>query len=116
VKNDRLKKVVFVDQSLYKSFLELKSGKFEEKELASYIQRAINDLKENPFIGIKLPNRLWPKEYLQKFSITNLRKYDLPNGWRLIYTLEGSDIEIVSILLEWFSHKEYERCFGYKSR
>lgn len=116
MKNDRIGKVVFVDESLYKSFLELKSGKFEEKELASYIQRAINDLKGNPLIGIKIRSKMWPKEYVQKFSITNLRKYDLPNGWRLIYTLQGSEVEIVSILLEWFSHKEYERRFGYRSR
>ena len=113
MKDDRIKKVVFIDGQVYKSFLELKSGKFEEKELASYIERAIKDLKENPLIGIKIQSKLWPKEYIQKFSITNLRKYDLPNGWRLIYTLEGTRIEIVSIILEWFSHKEYERRFKY---
>lgn len=73
MKNDRIKKVVFVDQSLYKSFLELKSGKFEEKELASYIQRAIDDLKENPLIGIKIQSKLWPRGYVQRFSITNVK-------------------------------------------
>jgi hypothetical protein len=111
--DNRKKKVVFIDQSVYKSFLELKSGRFEEKELASYIERAIDDLKANPIVGIAIQKRLWPKDYVQRFSITNLRKYDLPNGWRLIYTLQGSEIEIVSIILEWFSHKDYERRFKY---
>jgi len=56
--DNRLRKAVFADQSVYKSFLELKSGKFEEKELASYIQRAIDDLTSNPLIGVGIPKRL----------------------------------------------------------
>jgi Txe/YoeB family toxin of Txe-Axe toxin-antitoxin module len=111
--NDRIKRVAFGDESIRKAFAELKSGKFEEKKLASYIERAIDDLKINPLIGIALPRRLWPIIYIRKFSITNLRKYDLPNGWRLIYTLQGNEVEIVSIILEWFPHKEYERRFKY---
>ena len=111
--NDRIKRVAFGDESIRKAFLELKTGKFEEKKLASYIERAIDDLKTNPLIGIAIPRRLWPAIYVRKFSITNLRKYDLPNGWRLIYTLQGNEIEIVSIILEWFPHKEYERRFRY---
>lgn len=65
--------------------------------MASYIERAIEDLKENPLVGIKIPSRLWPIEYRRKFGINNLRKYDLPNAWRLIYTLIGNEIEIVSV-------------------
>ena len=54
MKDNRLKIVGFGDDSLYKAFQELKSGKFEDKELASFIQRAIDDLKENPFIGVPI--------------------------------------------------------------
>jgi Txe/YoeB family toxin of Txe-Axe toxin-antitoxin module len=113
LKENRIKIVGFVDNSLYKAFQQLKSGKFEEKELASFIQRAINDLKDNPFIGVPIQRRLWPIRYVRKFSINNLRKYNLPNGWRLIYTLKGNEVEIVSIILEWFSHKDYEKRFKY---
>ena len=111
--NDRIKRVAFGDEAIQKAFEDLKTGRFEEKNLASYIQRAIDDLKENPLIGVKVPSKLWPKEYIRRFSINNLRKYDLPNGWRLIYTLVGNEVEIVSIILEWFPHKEYERRFKY---
>jgi Txe/YoeB family toxin of Txe-Axe toxin-antitoxin module len=109
----RIKRVAFGDEAIQNAFEELKKGRFEEKKLASFIQRAIDDLKENPLIGIKVPSKLWPKEYVRRFSINNLRKYDLPNGWRLIYTLVGNEVEIVSIILEWFPHKEYERRFKY---
>ena len=111
--DNRVKSVGFADEKLRGAFLELKAGKFEEKELATFIERAIRDLKENPLVGVAVSRRLWPIEYVRKYAINNLRKYDLPNGWRLIYTLRGNEIEIVSIILEWFSHKEYERRFKY---
>jgi Txe/YoeB family toxin of Txe-Axe toxin-antitoxin module len=113
LKDERIKRVAFGDESIRKAFFELKSGKFEEKKLSEYIERAIGDLKSNPLIGIKIPRKLWPTEYIRKFGVNNLRKYDLPNGWRLIYTLVGDEIEIISIILEWFDHKEYERRFKY---
>ncbi len=114
--DSRVKHVSFVDEKLLASFSELKSGKFEEKQLASYIERAIADLKENPLVGISVPMKLWPKEYIVKFKVNNLRKYDLPNGWRLVYTLKGNQVEIISVILEWFDHKNYEKRFGYKVR
>ena len=110
---ERVKKVAFIDSSLKKAFEELQSGKHEDKQLAEFIQRAINDLKENPLCGIKIPSGLWPKEYIKKYGIDNLRKYDLPDGWRLLYTLRGNDVEIISILIEWLNHTEYERAFKY---
>ncbi len=110
---DRAKLVKFIDEKLYQAYESLLEGTFEEKALHQSLERAFNDLKKNPFSGIKISARLWPKEY-KKYGITNLRKYNLPNAWRLMYTLEGNEIEIVSILLEWLSHKEYEKRFGYK--
>ncbi len=109
----RLKRVAFADHKLLGAFNDLKRGKFEDRQLAEYIQSAINHLKENSFAGIKIPKRLWPNYYVARFAINNLRKYDLPNAWRLIYTLKGDEVEIVSVILEWFSHKEYEKRFKY---
>ncbi|MBU1197615.1 type II toxin-antitoxin system RelE/ParE family toxin [Candidatus Micrarchaeota archaeon] len=114
--DSRTIRVRFVDRKLYETYLKLKAGKTEEKRLAEYLERAIQDLKKDPFCGIQIPRRLWPKDYVRKYGINNLRKYDLPNGWRLVYTLVGNQIEIVSILLEWFKHKEYEKRFHYKVR
>jgi len=45
--------------------------------------------------------------------VNNLWKYDLPNGWRIIFFLEADEIKIVAIILEWFSHKDYEKRFKY---
>lgn len=105
--------VSFTDQKTKAAFEGLSKGKTEEKELFSFIERAIEDLSKNPLCGVRIPSKLWPKEYLQNFKIDNLRKYDLPNGWRLIYTLRGNEVEIISVIIEWFDHKNYERKFNY---
>lgn len=105
--------VTFGDKRVEKAFEELKEGRYESKQLYAFIERAIVDLKKEPGCGIKLPKRLWPKEYITKFNINNLIKYDLPNGWRLIYTVKTDEIMILNIILEWFDHKEYEKRFGY---
>jgi hypothetical protein len=109
----RLKEVAFADQTLKDAYFELKEGKFEERQVFEFVSRAINDLKENPLCGIRIPKKLWPKEYISKYQITNLWKYNLPNAWRLMYTLIGDEIKIVSMILEWLDHKNYERRFRY---
>lgn len=114
--DSRIKRVAFIDQNLLSAFEKIKSGRFEDRQLALDIDSAIDGLKENPFAGVRVERRLWPKEYIKKYSIDNLRKYDMRNGWRLLYTISGNRIEIVSILLEWLDHKRYERRFGYRSR
>ena len=102
--------VIFVDDKIEKSFNKLK----ESDEIKKYIKRAIEDIKSNAFCGIPIPKRLFPKEYLKKYEINNLWKYDLPDGWRLIYTISTPNkVEILSIIIEWFNHKNYERRFCY---
>ena len=108
--------VAFGNEKLYADFQKLHAASFEDETLYKEISKALDRLKENPFCGIKIPRKLWPKEYGKKFGIDNLWKYDLHNGWRLIYTIKGDAVSIVAIILEWFGHKNYEKRFGYKSK
>ena len=64
--------VVFISKKLKSEFEALKEGKFKDKELYNFIKRAIDDLKVNPTCGTKIQKRLWPKEYIKKYGITNL--------------------------------------------
>ena len=93
---------------------EYEKAKISDPQLFKFLERATNDLKENPLCGIKIPKNLWPKEYVRKYSIDNLWKYDLPNAWRLIYTISKDKVQILAIILEWFDHKDYEKRFGYR--
>ncbi len=102
--------VIFVNDKIEEEFNSLD----EDDELKKHINRAIEEIRQNAFCGIPIPKRLIPKEYIQKYQVNNLWKYDLPSGWRMIYTITTPNkIEIISIILEWFNHPEYERRFHY---
>lgn len=104
--------VNFIDEKLKEAFEKLKDS--SEKELYKFICRAIDDLKENPTYGVHIPQKLIPK-YTNDYQVRNLWKYDLPKSWRLIYTIESDEIKIVSIILDWMTHKEYDRLFRYST-
>jgi len=103
-------KVKFISERLEKEFEKLD----ETDPIKKAIKRAIKDLQQDAFFGIQIPKRLFPKEYFQKYQINNLWKYDLPDGWRLIYTVTSENkVQIVTAILEWFNHPEYEKRFHY---
>src|SRR3989338_260207 len=94
----RSSNVVFAYDKLEKEFNNLD----ENNDIKKYIKRAMDDIKRNAFCGIPIPKRLIPKEYAQKYNVTNLWKYDLPDGWRLVYTITTPNkVEIISVILEW---------------
>jgi len=105
--------IKFGDEKVQNSFEKLKHSKGESDRLYKWIVRAFEDLEENVFCGIQIPKRLIPKEYIEKYNPNNLWKYNLPNAWRLIYTVKNNEVSILSIILEWMDHKDYERRFGY---
>ena len=106
-------RVGFIEEKIRSDFRELQSGRFEERKLAAAIHRKMAILKENPSSGIQIARKLWPKRYVVRYAIDNLWKLNLPEGWRLIYTIRRTNVEIVSLILEWFPHREYERRFKY---
>ena len=110
---EKAKEVTFVTQELKKTFEVLQEGTFEDKELYKFINRAKEDLIKEPLCGTRIPTRLIPKEYIKEYRINALWKYDLPNAWRLLYTIIGNEVKIVSVILDWMTHKEYDRKFHY---
>src|SRR3989344_3097610 len=104
-------KIQFADDKLKKAFYDLKQGQNNEKELYKFLERAFKDIEQNGFYGIQVPKNLIPKSYTQKYKVTNLWKYDLPNAWRLLYSIKGNQLLVISIVIEWMSHKDYEKRF-----
>jgi len=105
--------VKFVDERVKRAYYSLEKGDAAERELFKWLTRAFSDLEGNAFCGIQVQKRLIPKSYLKEYGVDNLWKYDLPKGWRLLYSVRGNEIIVISIILEWLSHKEYERRLGY---
>ena len=104
-------RITFVDEKLKETFEDV--GRLGNKELHGWLVRAFGQIEKNAFCGIQIPKRLIPKNYLQKYRIFNLWKYNLPRGWRLLYSIVGDQIIVISIILEWMDHKEYNRRFKY---
>ena len=103
----------FVDEKTRDSFYKLEKGDDSERELFKLLKQALTNIEENAFSGVQVPKKLMPKKYIEKYEIKNLWKYNLPKGWRLLYSIMSDEIIVISLILEWCDHNEYERRFKY---
>jgi len=84
------------------------------------IFNALNDkiklIKDNHHYGDPISKKLIPKKYKLKYGVTNLFRVELPNFWRMLYTLTDgeNEIEIIAFILEIVDHKDYNKLFGYR--
>lgn len=106
-------RVVFADVKLKKAFDTLKDSRTEDKKLYEWLERAFRDLEKDAFCGVQIQKRLIPEEYTKRYGVDNLWKYDLPNAWRLIYSVAADKVIVISIIIEWMDHKNYEKRFKY---
>ena len=86
----------------------------DHQTLLRSVQQKIEFLKVNPQYGIHVPKDRIPKDYIVKYDVNNLWKVNLAGAWRMIYTIRGSDVEVISFVLDIFNHKDYEKKFGYR--
>ena len=86
---------------------------FHQTLLRSII-RVRDLLKQNPFAGDQVPKRQMPPKYIQKFDVDNVWRIELADRWRLVYTITGNQIEIITFVMDIFDHKDYDKVFGYK--
>ena len=108
-------KIRFADEKIKLAFQTLEHSTTEDLALHGFLAKAFENIRENAFSGIQVPKKQIPNEYFRKYGIDNCWKYDLPKGWRLIYSVARDEIIVVSIILEWYDHKKYSRKFGYKT-
>ncbi len=78
------------------------------------IERVKGRLKDNPFAGEQVQKNLIPRYYINKYGVANLWRIDLSDYWRLIYTIQSNEVEIIDFVLNIVDHKKYDKIFGYK--
>ena len=114
-------KVSFIDdaadewEKLNKLVAEEKSKCVENSEnqqLLKSIKQKIGLIKINPQYGSSVPKKLIPK----KFPVDNLWVVNLTGYWRMLYTLKGSQVEILCFILEIIDHRRYDKLFGYRKK
>jgi len=97
---------------------EISNGvkKSEHQTLLNSIKQKTEFLKQNPEYGTHIEKKKIPKEYIEKFDAENLWKVDLSGYWRMIYTIRGSEVEILTVVLDIIDHKRYDKKFGYRNK
>ena len=93
-------------------YLNCESGRSKtERSILKAIKDKTNLIKDNPHYGDPVVKKLIPKEY----DVDNLFRVELPNYWRMLYSLEEgeSKVEIIAFVIEIVDHKKYNKRFGY---
>ena len=105
---------VFMKGQAKNSYLSLRNRTDKEAQtLLNSINRVTEILKSNPQYGNPIPKRLIPNSLIKE-GIQNLYRVELSNFWRMLYTIEGTQVEILVFILNIINHKEYNKLFGYK--
>lgn len=83
-----------------------------EMQLLKSIKQKIEIIKVNPIYGDKIPKEQIPKN----LDVPNLFHVSLTGYWRMVYSLQGSRIEIVAFVLYIVDHPTYDKIFGYRKK
>ena len=82
---------VWIERTFSRQFDQIQ----RDSSLYGEIIQRLDDLGERP--GIRTPERaekvrkkLWPKNYVRKYGIRVLYRIELPDGWRMLYTIKDS--------------------------
>ena len=105
-------------EEVYKYLNKESTTSKTERTILKAVNQKSQLIKANPHYGDPISKKLIPKEYKQKYSVTNLFRVELPNFWRMLYTLTNNEtkIEIIAFVLDILDHKTYNKKFGYKKK
>jgi hypothetical protein len=69
--------------------------------------------KDKQYIGEKIEKKLWPKQYVKKYGISNLFRYRIADAHRILYTITTIRSERIYLILDCLPHDEYNKLFDY---
>ena len=87
-----------------------------EMQLLKAIDREIGNLKINPQKGLPIRRSYISRQVVQRYNTNKLWKIELVSFWRMIYTLTGDEVKIITFILEIMNHKKYDKIFGWKGK
>ena len=100
----------------------VKQGDASNSKELNLLNKAIAKLKEDFKVGQILPKKSYPepyKEYSKKYAnevqIDKLWVLKISGDWRVIYTVVGNEVEVISFILESINHKRYDRKFHFRT-
>lgn len=87
----------------------------DARYLLRIFEKCIEKMKVDREAGKRIQKRRIPKEYLNKFAVTNIWKINLDARWRMVYAIVGDEKSLVCVVIDVLDHKEYDRKFGYNT-
>ncbi len=105
-------------ETAYHSLKEGKEQSKTDQSIWNAVNQKIELIKQNVHYGKPVAKNLIPIEYKQRYGITNLFWVELPQFWRMPYTLTNSEnrAEIIAFILDIMDHNQYNKKFGYRKR
>lgn len=105
-------------EEVYKHLNEEAPESKTDQTILKAINKKVELIKANPHYGNPIAKKLIPQEYKDKYGVSNLFRIELPNFWRMLYTLTDGEtnIEIIAFVLDVVDHPTYDKKFGYKSK
>ena len=114
---EEIKHEILLSKEFNDDFEKIRSraekGNNEAKYLLKLIEKGIEKLRVDKEAGKRIKKGLIPSYYNSKYEVTNLWNLNLDSFWRMIYTIMGTDVKLMIIVLEVLDHKSYDRRFGY---
>ena len=103
--------VIFFNLELKRAFESMPDSDPIKKGLVRAMEDIENNAGSGRLVTKKAHQKKNVKKFLEKYDVENLRVYNLPSAWRLIYSVGGDQIKIIAVLLNWMNHKDYGKLF-----
>lgn len=106
----------------YKTFRKaVKEGKKSKKkptyeQLLNSIDNAVLNMQRDYKYGDLIPKNYIPKDVVKRYDTDKIFRVELIGYWRLLYTIIGSEDEIIVLVLEYMDHDKYNKIFCYRKR
>ena len=101
-------------EEVYKYLNEEAPNSKTERMILNALNKKMELIKANIHFGAPIAKKIIPKEYQEKYHVTNLFRVELPLFWRMLYTLTDNDaVEIIAFILDILDHPKYNKKFSY---
>src|SRR3989338_7683959 len=89
-----------------------------DRTILNAVKKKVELIKSNFQYGDPVSKHLIPADYVVRYGITNLFRVELPNYWRMLYSVvDGeTEIEIIGFVLDIIDHDDYNKKIGYKKK
>ncbi|MFH0714723.1 MAG: hypothetical protein V1847_03040 [Candidatus Diapherotrites archaeon] len=105
-------------EEVYKDLNEKAPSSKTERSILNALNKKLELVKQNIHYGSPIGKDKIPETFKQKYGINNLFRVELPNFWRMLYSLTNNEteVEIIAFVLDISSHPEYDRKMNYRKK